>query len=177
MWRFDATLRRVAVPYGDVPGPLSAVAVAPSERHAASPVPRPPALPSGHDRRLEVVVASGLDAPAKARAAVGAWLSPQVPDEVLDDAQLLVSELVTNSVRHAPLVPGAAIGVTIEIFDAFVRVEVEDPGDVAIVARAPDREHGGGFGLYVVQTVAQRWGSSREGTTRVWAELAIAPAA
>jgi anti-sigma regulatory factor (Ser/Thr protein kinase) len=96
---------------------------------------------------------------------------------VLDDAQLLVSELVTNSVRHAPLVAGAAIGVTIEIFDDFVRVEVEDPGDVAIRAVALDREHGGGFGLYLVETLAQRWGTRHEGSTCVWAELAIAPAA
>jgi hypothetical protein len=59
----------------------------------------------------------------------------------------------------------------------FVRVEVEDPGNVAILARAPDRERGGGFGLYLVETVAQRWGSRHDGSTCVWAELAIAPAA
>lgn len=170
MWRFDATPRRVAALDGDAPGPLSAAAVAPRER-------RPPTLPSGHERRLEVVVASGLDAPATARAAVAAWLSPQVPDEVIDDAQLLVSELVTNSVRHAPLAAGVAIGVSVEIFDSVVRVEVEDPGDVALGAVAPDREHAGGFGLYLVETLAQRWGSRHEGTTCVWAELAIAPAA
>jgi serine/threonine-protein kinase RsbW len=170
MWRFDATPRRVAAPFGDASGPLRATAVAPRER-------RSPTLPSGHERRLEVVVASGLDAPATARSAVAAWLSAQVPDDVLDDAQLLVSELVTNSVRHAPLTPDAAIAVSVEVLDDFVRVEVEDPGDVAIRPVTPDREHGGGFGLYLVETVAQRWGSRHEGTTCVWAELAIAPAA
>ena len=170
MWRFDATPRRAAATQGDAPGPLSAAAVAPRER-------RPPTLPSGHDRRFEVVVASGIDAPSAARAAVAAWLSPQVPDEVLDDAQLLVSELVTNSVRHAPLAAGSAIGVSVEVLDDVVRVEVEDTGDVAIGAVAPDRERGGGFGLYLVETLAQRWGSSHQGTTCVWAELAIAAAA
>ena len=54
--------------------------------------------------------------------------------------------------------------------------EVEDPGDVAIGAVAPDRERGGGFGLFLVEALAQRWGSKHEGTTCVWAELAIAPA-
>ena len=97
---------------------------------------------------MEVVVASGLDAPAAARAAVAAWLSPQVADQVLGDAQLLVSELVTNSVRHAQLAAGATVRVSVEICDGFVRLEVEDPGDVAIGAVAPDREHGGGFGRF-----------------------------
>jgi hypothetical protein len=41
---------------------------------------------------------------------------------------------------------------------------------------APNREHGGGFGLFLVEALAQRWGSKHEGTTCVWAELAIAPA-
>jgi anti-sigma regulatory factor (Ser/Thr protein kinase) len=125
---------------------------------------------------MEVVVASGLDAPAAARAAVAAWLSPQVADQVLDDAQLLVSELVTNSVRHARLAAGATVRVSVEICDGFVRLEVEDPGDVAVGAVAPDREHGGGFGLFLVEALAQRWGSKHEGSTCVWAELAIAPA-
>jgi anti-sigma regulatory factor (Ser/Thr protein kinase) len=125
---------------------------------------------------MEVVVASGLDAPAAARAAVAAWLSPQVADQVLDDAQLLVSELVTNSVRHAQLAAGATVRVTVEICEGFVRLEVEDPGDVAIGAVAPDREHGGGFGLFLVEALAQRWGSNHDGSTCVWAELAIAPA-
>jgi anti-sigma regulatory factor (Ser/Thr protein kinase) len=126
---------------------------------------------------MEVVVATGLDAPATARAAVDAWLSPQVSDDVLDAARLLVSELVTNSVRHARLASGATVRVSIEIFDGFVRIEVEDPGDVAIAAVAPDREHGGGFGLLLVEKLAQRWGSRHDGTTCVWAELPIAPAA
>jgi anti-sigma regulatory factor (Ser/Thr protein kinase) len=125
---------------------------------------------------MEVVVASGLDAPAAARAAVTAWLSPQVADQVLDDAQLLVSELVTNSVRHARLAAGATVRVSVEICDGFMRLEVEDPGDVAIAAVAPDREHGGGFGLFLVEALAQRWGSNHGGSTCVWAELAIAPA-
>jgi anti-sigma regulatory factor (Ser/Thr protein kinase) len=177
MWRFDATPRRVAAPSGDAPGPLGAAAVAPRKRRAATRVPRPPTAPTGRERRLEIVVASGIDAPATARAAVVAWLSPQITERVIEDVQLLVSELVTNSVRHARLAAGAAIAVSVEVFDAFVRVEVEDPGDVAIGTVAPDREHGGGFGLYLVENLAQRWGSRHEGTTRVWADLAIAPAA
>jgi anti-sigma regulatory factor (Ser/Thr protein kinase) len=174
MWRFDATPRRVALA-GPAPGLLGAAAVAARELHAVAPL-RGRSEPSGDAGRMEVVVASGLDAPAAARAAVTAWLSPQVADQVLDDAQLLVSELVTNSVRHAQLAAGATVRVSVEICDGFVRLEVEDPGDVAIGAVAPDREHGGGFGLFLVEALAQRWGSNHDGTTCVWAELAIAPA-
>ena len=176
MWRFDATPRRVAALAGPAPGLLGAAVVAARELHAVAPLRGLRTEPSGAVRRMEVVVASGLDAPAAARAAVAAWLSPQVADQVLDDAQLVVSELVTNSVRHAQLAAGATVRVSVEICDGVVRLEVEDPGDVAIGAVAPDREHGGGFGLFLVEALAQRWGSKHEGTTCVWAELAIAPA-
>jgi anti-sigma regulatory factor (Ser/Thr protein kinase) len=176
MWRFDATPRRVAALAGPAPGLLGAAAVAARDLRAVAPLRDLRTVPSGDAGRMEVVVASGLDAPAAARAAVTAWLSPQVADQVLDDAQLLVSELVTNSVRHAQLASDARVRVSVEICDGFVRLEVEDPGDVAIGAVAPDREHGGGFGLFLVEALAQRWGSKHEGTTCVWAELAIAPA-
>ena len=83
---------------------------------------------------------------------------------------------MTNTVRHAHLAAGARVRVSVEICDGFVRLEVEDPGDVAIGAVAPNREHGGGFGLFLVDALARRWGSQHEGTTCVWAELAIAPA-
>jgi anti-sigma regulatory factor (Ser/Thr protein kinase) len=154
---------------------LGAAAIAAPELHAVAPR-RGRAEPSSDVRRLKVVVASGLDAPATARAAVAAWLSPQVADQVLNDAQLLVSELVTNSVRHAQLASDATVRVSVEICDGFVRLEVEDPGDVAIGAVAPNREQGGGFGLLLVEALAQRWGSEHGGTTCVWAELAFAPA-
>jgi anti-sigma regulatory factor (Ser/Thr protein kinase) len=181
MWRFDATPRRVAWA-GPAPGLLGATAVEARDLRAVAPLPVAPlrdlrTMPANDVGRLEIVVASGLDAPATARAAVAAWLSPQVADQVLNDAQLVVSELVTNSVRHAQLAAGATVRVSVEICDGFVRLEVEDAGDVAIGAVAPNREQGGGFGLFLVETLAQRWGSGHDGTTCVWAELAIAPGA
>jgi anti-sigma regulatory factor (Ser/Thr protein kinase) len=70
----------------------------------------------------------------------------------------------------------ATIRVSIELADGVVRLEVEDPGDSAIAAVPPDREHGGGFGLYLVETLAKSWGSTHEGNTCVWAELAVSAA-
>ena len=52
---------------------------------------------------MALTVAADVDAPSAARAAVVDGLSGRVADDVLGDARLLVSELVTNSVRHAGL--------------------------------------------------------------------------
>jgi hypothetical protein len=63
MWRFDATSRRVAAPAGPAPGLLGGAAVAAREHHAVAPLRGLRTEPSGDVRRMEVVVASGLDAP------------------------------------------------------------------------------------------------------------------
>jgi anti-sigma regulatory factor (Ser/Thr protein kinase) len=125
--------------------------------------------------RMEVAVSAGPDAPAVARAAAASWLSAQVSAELLSSAQLLLSELVSNSVRHGQLARDATIDVSVEISNGFVRLQVEEPGaaDAVIAVRRPDREHGGGFGLFVVDALAERWGSKHDGSTCVWAELAI----
>jgi two-component sensor histidine kinase len=83
---------------------------------------------------------------------------------------------VTNSVRHGCLAPGDSIAVSVEIANGTVRLQVEDPGGDAVVSpREPDRERGGGFGLFVVGAVAERWGATHERGTCVWAELALSP--
>ena len=51
-----------------------------------------------------------------------------VPAHIVPDLQLLVSELVTNSVRHANLAPGERVELRVTVRPGSVRVEVEDPG-------------------------------------------------
>jgi two-component sensor histidine kinase len=119
-------------------------------------------------------LAGGPYAVTAARLAL-ADLESHLDPSVAFDVRLLVSELVTNSVRHAHLTRDATIHVGVAIVDGVVRIEVEDPGDGAIAAVPPDREHGGGFGLYLVEILAERWGSTNDGTTCVWAELAVSP--
>jgi anti-sigma regulatory factor (Ser/Thr protein kinase) len=160
MWRYDARPRRVPPVNGEASEPRSARVVA--------------AAQSGP---LEVGVTAGEHAPAMARAAVERWLSGRVSATLFDDVRLLVSELVTNSVRHAHLTRDATIRVSVAISDGVLRLEVEDPGEGTIAAVPPDREYGGGFGLHVVDILAQRWGSTNDGKTCVWAELAVSPAA
>jgi two-component sensor histidine kinase len=100
----------------------------------------------------------------------------RVDRRVLADAELVVSELVTNSVKHAGLGLDESVRVGATITDGVLRLEVDNPGAAGtIVAHDPDSERTG-FGLRIVDTLADAWGVSREGHTRVWVELACWPA-
>jgi anti-sigma regulatory factor (Ser/Thr protein kinase) len=133
-------------------------------------------MPSEATPRLvqvgEVTVPSGPHAPFLARTAVSRWLDRGAHARLHEDACLLVSELVTNSVRHAGQPAGAPVRVRAFVTDDVVRVEVEDDGHGLVRPRFPDAGEGG-LGLYFVELLATRWGSSHERGTRVWFELAL----
>ena len=126
------------------------------------------------DRRdVEVTVSAGPGAPARARSAVGRWLDGRVTDAVREDAVLLVSELVSNSTRHAGAPSGAAIRVRLTLQDRVVHVRVLDRGrQGAVAARDPDDDGRGGYGLQLVASLAADWGVRRGLGTEVWFELA-----
>ena len=93
---------------------------------------------------------------------------------MLRDARLLVSELVTNSVRHAGLAADGVVHISADVTGGILRLEVDDAGTAGrVAARPPSPE--GGFGLHLVEALAHRWGVTREGCTRVWVELACGP--
>jgi anti-sigma regulatory factor (Ser/Thr protein kinase) len=139
--------------------------------------PPPGASPSDLPGPFEVTLPAALDAPAAARVALRDWMAGRVSEPVLADAQLLVVELVTNSVRHADAPADAIVSVRGQICAGVVRLEVEDRGSSGSIARrAPNLQRGGGFGLNVVEALSRRWGVNRDAGTRVWAELAF-PAA
>jgi anti-sigma regulatory factor (Ser/Thr protein kinase) len=90
----------------------------------------------------------------------------------LEELRLLVSELVTNSVRHAGLTPGEWIEFRVDVSGALVRVEVADRGPGFVTARSvPSMYQDSGWGLYLVEQIADRWGVSNEGGTCVWFEV------
>ena len=123
---------------------------------------------------FEATMPAGLDAPAAARAAVTHWMADHVSRPMLVDAQLLVGELVANSVRHADTAADAVLSVRAHIRADVLVLEVHDHGTgEAITRRAPDRQAGGGFGLNIVEALSRRWGVNRDAGTRVWAELAF----
>jgi anti-sigma regulatory factor (Ser/Thr protein kinase) len=119
-----------------------------------------------------------LDSAAAARHGVD-QLAAELGDEQLGDVRLLVSELVTNSLRHAELAPEDSITLRVAVDDAIVRVEVADPGrGFDLEGRAEDPETVEGWGLYLVATLADRWGVDRSSTGTVnvvWFELDRAP--
>jgi serine/threonine-protein kinase RsbW len=146
-------------------------------RQPARAAPPPCAAPSDFAGTFGVTLSSAPDAPAAARAAVSVWLAGRVSETMLADAQLLVGELVTNSVRHADASADAVVTVRARVSVGVVRLEVEDGGRTGLIARrAPDLRDGGGFGLNVVETLSARWGVNRDAGTRVWAEIAFAAA-
>ena len=106
-----------------------------------------------------------------ARRALDA-LDEEVSGRTLDDLRLLVSELVTNSVRHAGLAEMQTIELKVKLLPDTVRVEVNDQGTgFEPSPRNDSSEDQSGWGLYLVSRLADRWGVSSDGVTRVWFEL------
>jgi sigma-B regulation protein RsbU (phosphoserine phosphatase) len=109
-----------------------------------------------------------------ARRAVEEALSNGEQSSLLDEALLLVTELVTNAVIHA----GTDIELTIETSVHGVRVEVVDrsPGSLPIVKGAPGETREGGRGIFLLDALAAEWGTRHFGHGKsVWFELGSRP--
>jgi anti-sigma regulatory factor (Ser/Thr protein kinase) len=122
----------------------------------------------------EAAIPIGMNAPSLARSVIAQWLANHVAPSVLETALLLVSELVSNSVRHSGVPEGEDVVVRVRLWQDGFRLEVENPGRSGVIApKAPDVLRGGGMGLQLVQTLSERWGVTRaaEGPTCVWAQL------
>jgi anti-sigma regulatory factor (Ser/Thr protein kinase) len=122
--------------------------------------------------RESVTLAGRAERAGVARAFVGAVLGPGHPCG--DDAELLVSEIFGNSVRHSGSgAAGEIVTVAVRVGDGMVRVEVTDragPGTPEL--RPVGRDAEGGRGLQLVAALAARWGTRRRGGRIVtWFEL------
>jgi anti-sigma regulatory factor (Ser/Thr protein kinase) len=121
--------------------------------------------------RYEVDLARDPDSPAEARRALGE-VSDHLTPRRLEDAQLLVSELVTNAIRHAGLHDDDLIKLVVVAGDRALRIEVCDPGrGFEVTEPDPDPTRPSGWGLYLVRELSDRWGVERNAQTRVWFEL------
>lgn len=107
-------------------------------------------------------------APQRARQFVADVLERSGADDRLrEQAILLVSEVVSNVVRHA----FSEATIVVDVSDEHLRVSVTDDGPGWPNERRPDAR--GGFGLYLVDKVATNWGTYRIGDGKtVWFELA-----
>jgi integral membrane sensor domain MASE1/anti-sigma regulatory factor (Ser/Thr protein kinase) len=120
---------------------------------------------------ISVALEPTPDSAATARAAV-APLADELGPEVQNDLRLLVTELVTNCVRHAGLTGTERIQLRVLVKADTLRVEVGDPGggfEPRVAQPGPHQV--GGWGLYIVDRLADRWGIQPEGNgTAVWLE-------
>jgi anti-sigma regulatory factor (Ser/Thr protein kinase) len=130
-----------------------------------------PAAGSRAKNRIEVEFEAGATAAASARNALLA-LEGRVADNLLNDIRLLVSELVTNSVRHSGIQSHDRVHMDVQVSEDTLRVEVADPGEgFAPQPRDMDRSRPGGWGLYLVDQLSDRWGVARNHLNRVWFEM------
>jgi len=124
----------------------------------------------------------GRMAPGLARRAVhdlSPWSEADLPA-----LELAVSELVSNCVQHANLLPSDTIDITVEDLGRAVRVEVADPGraydDAWAAWSRVGEDHVGdrspvehGFGLPIVNRTADRCGVRWDNGTVAWFEMAL----
>jgi two-component sensor histidine kinase len=96
-----------------------------------------------------------------------------LPSAVREDVLLLVTELVTNAVRHGGADDDGSVRVELRRWPQRVRVEVVDSGtDVTPVRPRLSRDETGGWGLVLVDHIAARWGVGRGASrTCVWFEI------
>jgi anti-sigma regulatory factor (Ser/Thr protein kinase) len=120
---------------------------------------------------FQLTVSGGVDAPSAARRAI-AEHHPALPQPEQDDILLLVTELVTNAVRHGG---AASQHVQVEVWSGGgrIRVNVVDPGlDFDAPARPRNGDSNGGWGLFLVDKIAESWGvCPAPAGTCVWFEV------
>jgi anti-sigma regulatory factor (Ser/Thr protein kinase) len=110
-------------------------------------------------------------APSAARAALDELHEDGVEDAESQSARLLVSEVVTNSVRHADATADDWIGFDVELSPELLRVQITDHGPGFRPApRLAPLDEPSGRGLFLVSEIADRWGTEDDGR-RVWFEL------
>ena len=117
---------------------------------------------------LDVDIPRDARAPERARRAVEE-LGPAIDPGIQHDVMLLVSELVTNSVKY-----GAEGDLTLQIDTSTptkLRVEVVNQGaSFEPKKRSRPATEPGGWGLHLVETLADSWGV-HAGSTHVWFEI------
>ena len=113
--------------------------------------------------RIDIALARARDAPARARAELRQAIAGRLSEQDGATATLLTSELVTNAVIHPGLRAGGSVGLRITVFGNRIRVEVTDTGSGFDAATLPPARPGeaGGHGLFVVDGLSSRWGTTR----------------
>ena len=122
---------------------------------------------------LNLLLTDESGAPATARQALRDG-NGMLPEGIRDDVLLLVSELVTNAVRHAGAGPDRPLHLQLLRGPRWVVVTVGDEGPgFAWHPDPPAGNDSGGWGLFLVDQIADSWGVECTASgTRVWFEIA-----
>ncbi|HKA03778.1 MAG TPA: ATP-binding protein [Acidimicrobiales bacterium] len=121
-------------------------------------------------RRASVELPAATTAPRDARRFTARTLRDWGADHATEEAELIVSELVTNAFRHADSPSRLALSMNGEC----LRIEVVDHGSGGAVRRHARPDDVGGRGLLLVEIMADRWGARRDGQEHVvWCEIAL----
>ncbi|MER6570101.1 ATP-binding protein [Streptomyces sp. NPDC001093] len=109
-----------------------------------------------------------LTSAGRARHLVTAQLSDWALDDLADTAELLVSELVTNALRHTR----GPLRLNLRLRHSRLLCEVEDTESAGPARNVPDADAEGGRGIELLELLADAWGSTRTGTGKtMWFEL------
>ena len=115
--------------------------------------------------------AADKSAPAAARQALDD-LNGHMDPALKDDARLMVSEVVTNAVIHGHAAEPGEVELNVWANGEEIRVSVTDRGRGFVAEERPRAaDHSGGWGLVIVDQLADRWGVDLSGGTEVWFEV------
>lgn len=135
--------------------------------------PSPERTLGGMTWTARAVLPADSHAPRSARRLVSTLLLAWHCTDQVEVAELVVSELVSNAVRHAAF--AGELEVELVLGPDAIEVSVAD-GSPELPVLRPYPGEGGGLGLHLVDRVAARWGAEEHLLgKRVWVELATAP--
>jgi anti-sigma regulatory factor (Ser/Thr protein kinase) len=132
-----------------------------------------PADLGGHEvvARLHLRLRPGPEAAGEGRHALDR-LEGTLGEEQLSELRLMATELLTNSVRHGAGESGW-VTLDVDVYANCIRVVVTDngPGFEPDPNPTPHLDRPGGWGLCLVDRLADRWGVDCDDATAVWFEV------
>jgi anti-sigma regulatory factor (Ser/Thr protein kinase) len=109
-----------------------------------------------------------------ARSAVTEFICGRISSDCVANTQLLITELISNSVRHSNASPCEPIVIRVQFSAGTLRLSVEDSGaSREFGVRPANLQTGTGFGLNLLEALSDQWAVEPvpEGGTRVWADV------
>ena len=112
---------------------------------------------------------------AARRRIVTDLISAGIFESVVADAAIVISELMSNALRHAKPLPGAVIRVGWLLTSDHVELEVSDGGGPTVPALSdPEQSATSGRGLGIVEKLSRSWGVRQDdGEMTVWAQVPV----